>query len=60
MANPTSIRAATLALPASVGSPGADASGSAGELVVLFDDHGIVRRRSLQQFDDREVRPGSR
>jgi len=29
------------------------------ELVVLFDDHGVVRRWSLQQFDDREIRPGS-
>ena len=30
------------------------------ELVVLFDDRGVARRWSLQQFDDREIRPGAR
>ena len=30
------------------------------ELIVLFDDRGVVRRWSLQQFDDREIRPGAR
>jgi len=29
------------------------------ELVVLFDDGGVVRRWSLQSFDDRQIRPGS-
>lgn len=27
------------------------------ELVVLFDDHGVLRRWSLQQYDDRPPRP---
>ena len=30
------------------------------ELVVLFDDHGVLRRWSLQQYDDRPPRPSAR
>jgi len=30
------------------------------ELVVLFDERGVVRRWSLQTFDDRAIRPGAR
>ena len=30
------------------------------ELVVLFDEHGVLRRWSLQQYDDRPPRPSQR
>ena len=29
------------------------------ELVLLFDADGVLRRWSLQSFDDREIRPGA-